>query len=104
MVPLSVLLRGGCDRLICCFAARRPSLSHCLFCCLCGCRGTSCCFMRGSCHHGSIVVLLRLALLLVTCALSLSYEVLFGTLNNIKRVSHTLFIDQISNSSDVLER
>ena len=96
MVPLSVLLRGGCDRLICCFAARRPSLSRCLFCCLWGCRGTSCCFMRGICHHGSIVVLLRLALLLVTCALS--YEVLFGTLNNIKRVSHSLFIVQIPNS------
>ena len=31
-------------------------------------------------------------------------EVLLGTLNDIKRVSHTLFIHQISNSSDVLER
>ena len=52
MVLLSVLLHGGCDRLICCFAAWRPSLSRCLFCCLWGYCGTSCCFVRGSCHRG----------------------------------------------------
>ncbi len=92
--------------MICCFAAWRPSLSHCLFCCLWGCCGTSCCFMRGICHHGSIVVLLRLTLHLFACGTmpqKTSCEVQLGGLDDTKRVSHSLFIDQMPSFSVVLE-
>ena len=85
--PFGVSLSRGCNRLIyCCW--RRLPLSHFRFCCVKASLSYSpfCCdWLCFSLHV-------------------LSYEVLLGALNNIKRVSHSLFIDQISNSSDVLER
>ena len=86
--PFGVSLSRGCYRLIycCCLEAAIVPLSILL------CEGVIVLFTVLSCDW------------LCFSLHVLSYEVLLGALNNIKRVSHSLFIGQISNSSDVLER
>ena len=82
--PFGVLLSRGCNRLIYCFAAWRPTLSYFRFCCVEVLLSHSpfCCdWLCFSLH-----------------VLSLSYEVQLGGLDDTKRVSHSLFIVQIPNS------